>query len=60
MDAEELWDTTLDPDQRTLLRVGIEEAAVADAVFSRLMGDDVEGRKSFIQAKAGDVRFLDI
>ena len=60
MDAEELWDTTLDPARRTLLRVGIEEAAVADAVFSQLMGDDVEGRKSFIQANAGDVRFLDI
>ena len=60
MDAEELWETTLDPARRTLLRVGIEEAAVADAVFSQLMGDDVEGRKSFIQANAGDVRFLDI
>ncbi|MCE2525604.1 MAG: DNA gyrase subunit B [Acidimicrobiia bacterium] len=60
MDAEELWETTLDPDRRTLLRVDIEEAAVADAVFSQLMGDDVEGRKSFIQANAGDVRFLDI
>ena len=60
MDADELWETTLDPARRTLLRVGIEEAAVADAVFSQLMGDDVEGRKSFIQANAGDVRFLDI
>ena len=60
MDAEELWETTLDPAGRTLLRVDIEEAAVADAVFSQLMGDDVEGRKSFIQANAGDVRFLDI
>ena len=60
MDAEELWETTLDPARRTLLRVDIEEAAVADAVFSQLMGDDVEGRKAFIQANAGDVRFLDI
>jgi len=60
MDADELWETTLDPAQRTLLRVDIEEAAVADAVFSQLMGDDVESRKSFIQANAGDVRFLDI
>ena len=60
MDAEELWETTLDPARRTLLRVDVEEAAVADAVFSQLMGDDVEGRKSFIQANAGDVRFLDI
>ena len=60
MDADELWETTLDPATRTLLRVEIEGAAAADAVFSRLMGDDVEGRKSFIQANAGDVRFLDI
>lgn len=60
MDAEELWETTLDPDKRTLLRVTIEEAAVADAVFSKLMGDDVEKRKTFIQDNAGDVRFLDI
>lgn len=60
MDAEELWETTLDPDRRTLLRVDIEEATAADAVFSQLMGDDVEGRKAFIQANAGDVRFLDI
>ena len=60
MDAEELWETTLDPARRTLLRVDVEEAAVADAVFSQLMGDDVDGRKSFIQANAGDVRFLDI
>ena len=60
MDAEELWDTTLDPARRTLLRVGLEEASVAAAVFSQLMGEDVEGRKAFIQANAGDVRFLDI
>ncbi|MCY3559755.1 MAG: DNA gyrase subunit B [bacterium] len=60
MDAEELWETTLDPDRRTLLRVDIEEASAADAVFAQLMGDDVEGRKAFIQANAGDVRFLDI
>ena len=60
MDAEELWETTLDPARRTLLRVEIAEAAVADKVFSQLMGDDVEGRKSFIQENAGDVRFLDI
>ncbi|MCY3954181.1 MAG: DNA gyrase subunit B [bacterium] len=60
MDADELWETTLDPARRTLLRVGVEEASVAATVFSQLMGDDVEGRKSFIQANAGDVRFLDI
>jgi DNA gyrase subunit B len=60
MDAHELWDTTMDPAQRTLLQVNVEQAAIADDVFSRLMGDDVESRKSFIQQNAGDVRFLDI
>lgn len=60
MDADELWNTTMDPDQRTLLRVTVEQAAIADEVFSILMGDDVELRKNFIQTNAHDVRFLDI
>ncbi len=60
MDAEELWETTMDPDQRTLLQVTVEQAAIADEVFSVLMGDDVESRKQFIQTNASDVRFLDI
>ena len=60
MDAEELWETTMDPAQRTLLQVSIEEAVIADEVFSILMGDDVESRKHFIQNNAQDVRFLDI
>ena len=60
MDAEELWDTTMDPARRTLLQVGVEQAALADEVFSILMGEDVELRKSFIQNNARDVRFLDI
>ena len=60
MDADELWDTTMDPEQRTLLRVTMEEAALADELFSILMGDDVERRKEFIQTNAHDVRFLDI
>jgi DNA gyrase subunit B len=60
MDAEELWNTTMDPEQRTLLRVTVEQAAIADEVFSILMGDDVELRKNFIQTNAHDVRFLDI
>jgi DNA gyrase subunit B len=60
MDAEELWDTTMNPATRTLLQVNVEHAAVADEVFSKLMGDDVERRKHFIQTNAADVRFLDI
>jgi DNA gyrase subunit B len=60
MDWEELGDTTMDAEQRTLLQVSVETAAVADEVFSTLMGDDVEARKHFIQTNAKDVRFLDI
>jgi DNA gyrase subunit B len=60
MDPEELWDTTLDPDRRRLLRVTMEDAAIAQEVFTTLMGEDVESRKSFIQRNAKDVRFLDI
>lgn len=60
MDASELWETTMDPGQRTLLQVTVEQAAIADEVFSILMGDDVESRKHFIQTNAKDVRFLDI
>ncbi len=60
MDADELWSTTMDPAQRTLLRVSVEQAAVADEVFSKLMGEDVQRRKQFIQVNAKDVRFLDI
>ncbi len=60
MDAIELWDTTMDPAKRTLLQVTVEQAAVADEVFSVLMGEDVESRKAFIQNNAKDVRFLDI
>jgi DNA gyrase subunit B len=60
MDATELWDTTMDPDRRTLLQVTVEQAALADEVFSILMGEDVESRKHFIQSNADDARFLDI
>ena len=60
MDASELWETTMDPERRTLLQVTVEQAALADEVFSVLMGDDVELRKHFIQTNAHDVRFLDI
>jgi len=60
MDAEELWATTMDPANRTLLQVTVEQAVVVDEVFSVLMGEDVESRKNFIQTNAKDVRFLDI
>ncbi len=60
MDADELWETTMNPDTRTLLQVTVEQAAIADEVFAVLMGDDVESRKKFIQTNADDVRFLDI
>jgi DNA gyrase subunit B len=60
MDADELGDTTLDATKRTLLKVTVEQAAIADEVMSILMGDDVESRKKFIVQNATDVRFLDI
>ncbi len=60
MDYSELWDTTMDPDRRTLLQVTLEDAAAADEIFAVLMGEDVESRRSFIQRNARDVRFLDI
>lgn len=60
MNPDELWDTTLDPDSRLLLQVTLEDAAQADEMFSILMGEDVEQRRSFIQRNAKDVRFLDI
>ena len=60
MDAEDLWNTTMDPDQRTLLQVTLDDAAAADEMFSILMGEDVEQRRTFIQRNAKDVRFLDI
>lgn len=60
MDYSELWDTTMDPDHRTLLQVTLDDAAAADEIFAVLMGEDVESRRSFIQRNAKDVRFLDI
>jgi DNA gyrase subunit B len=60
MPAKELWDTTMDPATRVLLQVTLDEAAQADELFSVLMGEDVEARRSFIQRNAKDVRFLDI
>lgn len=60
MDYTELWDTTMDPENRTLLQVKMEDAAAADQIFSILMGEDVEARREFIQQNAKDIRFLDI
>ncbi|MGI8754786.1 MAG: DNA gyrase/topoisomerase IV subunit B [Acidimicrobiales bacterium] len=60
MDWDELKVTTMDAASRTLLQVGVEQAAVADTAVSTLMGEDVEARKNFIQTNAKDVRFLDI
>ncbi|MDX6359986.1 MAG: gyrase subunit [Nocardioidaceae bacterium] len=60
MNAEELWDTTMNPEQRLMLQVTLDDAAQADEIFSILMGEDVEQRRSFIQRNAKDVRFLDI
>ncbi|GAA3762277.1 DNA topoisomerase (ATP-hydrolyzing) subunit B [Spinactinospora alkalitolerans] len=60
MNANELWDTTMDPERRMLLQVTLDDAAQADEMFSVLMGEDVESRRSFIQRNARDVRFLDI
>ncbi|MFA5882675.1 MAG: DNA topoisomerase (ATP-hydrolyzing) subunit B [Acidimicrobiia bacterium] len=59
MDWHELRETTMDPPTRNLLRVSVEDAAIADDMFSRLMGDDVDSRKTFIQENAKDVRFID-
>jgi DNA gyrase subunit B len=60
MDFDELKETTMDPSRRSLLQVTVEMMAIADEVFSTLMGEDVESRKRFIQTNARDVRFLDI
>jgi DNA gyrase subunit B len=60
MNADELTDTTMDPNQRVLQQVTLDDAAAADEIFSVLMGEDVESRRSFIQRNAKDVRFLDV
>jgi DNA gyrase subunit B len=60
MNADELWDTTMDPEQRRLLRVDLDDQYLAEQTFSTLMGNDVDARRTFIQQNAADVRFLDI
>jgi DNA gyrase subunit B len=60
MNAEQLWSTTMDPDQRTLLQVNLEDAVSADRLFTVLMGEDVPSRKAFIEQNAKYVRNLDV
>jgi DNA gyrase subunit B len=60
MDAEQLWETTMNPENRVLVQVKVEDAEKADAIFSKLMGTEVELRKNFIQSRAKFVNTEDL
>jgi DNA gyrase subunit B len=60
MNADQLWETTMDPRRRVLLKVRAEEAEEAERMFSVLMGDDVERRRTFIEDHALEVKYLDV
>jgi DNA gyrase subunit B len=60
MTAEQLWETTMDPERRTLLSVKLEDIAETETIFTTLMGEDVEARRKFIEENALDVKNLDI
>jgi DNA gyrase subunit B len=60
MTSQQLWETTMDPERRTLLSVKLEDIAECEAIFTTLMGEDVESRRKFIEDNALDVKNLDI
>ena len=60
MNPDQLWETTMDPEKRTLLKIEVEDLEMADEIFSTLMGSEVESRKAFIEKHAKDVRWIDV